>query len=165
MFAGLREGDAIRITRAAYDGRDIATRTRKAGTQVWWPCPSPPKAILDESLKTLSDAVTLAVSSRGTPWTESGLRASWRKIRIGLEERGEVAPGLTLHGLRRTVATTMRELGYDDQTIADALGQKTAGMAAHYSKRADLKRKMTGVVRRLDAAENKRRKASVKTTD
>jgi hypothetical protein len=34
----------------------------------------------------------------------------------------------------------LRECGFDEHTIADALGQKTIEMARHYAKGADLKR-------------------------
>ena len=56
----------------------------------------------------------------------------------------------------------MRELGFDERTIADALGQKTIEMARHYAKGADLKPKMRAVVKSLDAAWNERKTKAVK---
>ena len=81
-----------------------------------------------------------------------------------LEKIGRVGPGLTLYGLRHTVAVILRECGFDERTIADALGQKTIEMARHYAKGADLKRKMRGVVTELDAEVNRRRTKVVKPT-
>ena len=78
---------------------------------------------------------------------------------------GRVGPGLTLYGLRHTVAVILRECGFDERTIADALGQKTIEMARHYAKGADLKRKMRGVVTELDAEVNRRRTNVVKPTE
>jgi len=49
------------------------------------------------------------------------------------------------------VAVILREIGYDERTIADALGQKTTAMARHYADGADLTRKMRGVVKKFDA--------------
>ena len=49
-----------------------------------------------------------------------------------------IASGLTLKGLRHTVATTLREAGLDERRIADLLGQKTPSMALHYSRSANL---------------------------
>ena len=63
-------------------------------------------------------------------------------------------PGLTIHGLRHTVATILREEGFDERTIADALGQRSESMAP---RDADLTKKMTTVVESFDAAENRRR--------
>ena len=110
------------------------------------------------------EGITLCANSDGRPWTESGFRASWRPIRIRLEEAGSIGPGLTLYGLRHTVAVILRELGYDERAIADALGQKTIEMARHYSEGADLKPKMRGVVASFNAELNRRRTKTVKPT-
>ena len=160
MFCGLREGDALRLNKDAYDGKTLKTHTRKTGQLVVWPVPATLRTILDEAPP--SDAPTLAVSSRGESWTEDGFRTSWRKLRLRLEAAGKVQPGLTIHGLRHTVATILREEGFDERTIADALGQKSESMARHYSRDADLTQKMTTVVESFDAAENRRRTKVVK---
>src|ERR1700737_4959753 len=70
------------------------------------------------------DAMTLCANSIGRPWTESGFRAPWRTLRVRLERAGHIGPTLTLYGLRRTVAVILRECGFGERTIADALGQK-----------------------------------------
>ena len=83
-------------------------------------------------------------------------------MRRRLEAAGKVGPGLTLYGLRHTVAVILREIGCDERTIADALGQKTIEMARHYAKGADLRPKMRGVVRSFEAEPDKRRTKTVK---
>ena len=163
MFAGLREGDALRLTKSAYDGKTLEIRTAKTGRILSWPVPAALKGILNAA--PAHDAVTIAATSRGRPWTQSGFRASWRTLKAGLEAAGVVAPGLTFHGLRHTVGTILAEEGFDDRTIADVLGHATEAMARHYSREADRTRKMKGVVRRLDLAENKRRANSVKPSE
>lgn len=67
-----------------------------------------------------------------------------------LERDGKVDDGLTIHGLRHTCGTLMRELGFDKDTIADMLGQEDAGMAEWYARDADLERKLVQVVKRID---------------
>jgi integrase len=67
-----------------------------------------------------------------------------------LEEKGQIGPGLTCHGLRHTAATRLREAGFDLQTIADMLGQDTQGLAELYSREADLKGAMRKVVEHID---------------
>ena len=124
--------------------------------------PATLKSILDQAPP--SSASTLAVNSRGQSWTEDGFRTSWRKLRLSLEAAGKVQSDLTIHGLRHTVATILREEGFDERTIADALGQKSESMARHYSRDADLTRIMTTVVESFDAAENRRRTKVVKPT-
>ena len=73
-----------------------------------------------------------------------------------------IGPGLTMYGLRHTVAVILRELGYDERTIADALGQKTIEMARLYAEGADSKPKMRGVVASFNAELNRRRTKVVK---
>lgn len=160
MFTGIGPKDALRLPRTFYKAGEIATRRSKTGEPVFWPVPGALRAILDAASK--HDAVTLCANSNGRPWTDDGFRASWRKVRIGLEQQGRVGPSLTLYGLRHTVAVILREAGADERTIADALGQKTIEMARHYARGADLKRKMRGVVASFDREVNRRRTKTVK---
>ncbi|MHC2755740.1 integrase [Bradyrhizobium liaoningense] len=163
MFTALGPKDALTLPRNFYRDGEIATNRSKTGEPVFWPCPEPLAAILDAA--PAHSAVTLVANSRGLPWTLSGFRASWRPVRLQLEKRGAVGPDLTLYGLRKTVAVILREIGYDERTIADALGQKTVEMARHYAKGADLKPKMRGVVRAFEDELNKRRTKTVKPGD
>jgi integrase len=160
MFTGLGPKDALHLPKTFYCDGEIATRRSKTGAPVYWKAPAQLKAILAKAPK--HQAITLCGNSIGKPWTQSGYRASWRRLRIKLEGEGRIGPGLTLYGLRHTVAVILREAGFDERTIADALGQKTIEMARHYAKGADLKPKMREVVVRLDAELNRRRTKLVK---
>jgi integrase len=155
MFTGLGPKDALTLPRNHWRNGEIATRRAKTGEPVFWPVPRPLAAVLADAPS--HSAVTHCASSKGRPWTENGFRVSWRKLRIRLEKAGEIGPGLTLYGLRHTVAVILREAGHDERTIADALGQKTIEMARHYAKGADLRGKMRGVVKSLDEELAKRR--------
>jgi integrase len=163
MFTGLGPRDALTLPRGFYKANEVATKRSKTGEPVFWPCPVPLTAILAEAPK--HDAITLCANSDGKPWTVSGFRASWRKVRLKLEKAGQVGPDLTLYGLRHTVAVILREIGMDERTIADALGQKTLEMARHYAKGADLKPKMRGVVRSFEDELNKRKTKTVKPAE
>jgi integrase len=160
MFTGLGPKDALTLPRTFYKGGEIATQRAKTGEPVFWPAPVPLIDILCKS--PVHSAITLCANSSGKPWTLGGYRASWRKVRIKLEKTGHVGPGLTLYGLRHTVAVILREIGFDERTIADALGQKTIEMARHYARGADLKPKMRGVVQSFDEELHKRRTKVVK---
>jgi integrase len=155
MFMALGPKDALVLPKTSYKGGEIGTRRSKTGEPVLWECPAPLKEILDQAPK--HEAITLCANSDGQPWTISGFRASWRPIRMRLEREGKIGPGLTLYGLRHTVAVILRELGYDERTIADMLGQKTIEMARLYAEGADLKPKVRGVVKRLDKEWEKRK--------
>ena len=143
MFAGLGPKDALTLPRTFAKGGQIATRRSKTGEAVFWPMPAPLADILDNA-----------------PFS-----ASWRTLRIRLETKGVIGPGLTLYGLRHTVAVILRESGADERTIAAALGQKSIEMARHYAKGADLSRKMRGVVKNFDAEVARRRTKTVKPSD
>jgi integrase len=93
-----------------------------------------------------------------------GFASSWFPIRKRLEQQRLIEPGLTHKGLRHTVATILAEMGNDERTIADMLGQKTIEMARHYSRRADRTRKLTTVVTKLDVELKRRRTKVVKPT-
>ena len=74
-----------------------------------------------------------------------------------------MARGLTFHGLRHTVATELRELGFDTRTIADMLWQKSESMALHYSQGADLQDKLKPAAERMENAEKTRTELSGKS--
>jgi integrase len=160
MFTGLGPKDALTLPRSFLKGNEIATSRSKTGEPVFWQCPAQLTTILAEAPR--HDAITLCANSRGKPWTVSGFNSSWQKFRRKLEREGRIGPGLTLYGLRHTVAVILREMGYDERTIADALGQTDPKMALHYAKLADLKPKMRGVVTRLDVELDKRKTKTVK---
>jgi integrase len=160
MYCALDPQDALRLPRTAISEGKIDTKRGKTGEGMFLPLPAPISEVLAIAPK--HDAITLCANSYGLPWTVSGFRASWRPIRQRLEHEGLVRPGLTLKGLRHTVATILREMGYDTRTIADMLAQKTIAMAEHYSHRANKTRKLTPVVESFDAEVNRRRTKTVK---
>ena len=160
MLTGLGPKDALTLPRNFLKGNEIATRRSKTGEPVFWQCPAQLTAILAAAPP--HDAITLCANSRGKPWTVSGFNSSWQKFRRKLEREGRIGPGLTLYGLRHTVAVILREMGYDERTIADALGQSDPKMALHYAKGADLKPKMRGVVTSFDLELDKRKTKAVK---
>ncbi len=162
MFTGLGPEDALRLPRSFYKDGEIATRRSKTGEPVLWPAPTPLKEILSAAPQ--HDAVTLCANSRGRPWTSNGFRASWRPVQMRLLSENRIGFGLTLYGIRHTVAVILRECGFDERTIADALGQKTIEMARHYAQGADLRPKMRGVVAVFEREVNERRTKAVKPT-
>ena len=160
MFTGLGPKDALRLPKNFYKDGDIATSRSKTGEPVFWQCPAQLADILAAAPQ--HDAITLCANSDGKPWTVSGFNSSWQRVKKRLVAEGKFSSTLTLYGLRHTVAVILRELGYDDRTIADALGQRDPKMALHYAKGADLKPKMRGVVAQFDVELDKRKTKTVK---
>jgi len=161
MYCGLDPQDALTLPRTAVSEGRLDTRRGKTGVPVWVPLPSPVIEALEEEPKHPATTLTLCANSYGKPWTVSGFRASWRPIRQKLEEESKIQPGLTLKGLRHTVATILREMGKDHATIAEMLGQKTEAMAKHYSRRADMSKKMAETVSEFEAEVNRRKTKNV----
>jgi len=160
MYTGIDPQDAVALPRSAIKNGMIDTRRGKTGQAVWLPLPAPAAAAIAAAPH--HDAITVCANSFGRPWTPSGFRASWRPIKLKLEASLAIQPGLTLKGLRHTVATILRELGYDNRSIADFLGQKTEAMAAHYSRRADHSKKNTATMVEFSAEMDRRRTQVVK---
>jgi integrase len=159
MFTGLGPKDALTLPRSCYRNGEIVTNRSKTDELVFLPATLELQQILAAAPP--HDAITLCANSLGRPWTTSGFNASWARHRRRLEQSGQVGSNLTLYGLRHTVAVTLRELGYDERTIADFLGQKGIEVARHYARGADLRPKMRGVVADL----NKRRTQIVKPAE
>ena len=162
---GWREGEAISAPRTAYNRENgcLVRTAAKSGREVKTPVPKVIVAALDALFP--HNATTLLVNSRGTPWTLNGFRSSFFKLIRKLEKQRQVGPGLTCHGLRHMAATDLREAGFDLQTIADFLGQDTQGMAAHYSRNADLIGTLRNVVQHIDDENNPSSKVSNKRKD
>jgi integrase len=151
MFCGIDPGDVIRLPKTAISGGHLNTRRQKTKEPVWVPLPDMVQRAL--GVMPRHNAITLCATSRGKPWTKSGLDSAWQKLKAPLN----IADKLTLKGLRHTVATMLAEMGYDERTIADMLGQKTIEMARHYSKSANKRDKMTAVIKSLNEELVKRR--------
>jgi integrase len=137
VYAGMRGGDIVRVTWAAYDGSSLQWKQGKTGADVWVPCLPELKAILDAAART---ATTIATQTNGTPMTEAGLRKAFRTLILRLLASGAVSPGLTLHGRRHTLGDMLLELGGDVEMVRAILGQKSLSAAQHYSVGASRKR-------------------------
>lgn len=159
---GWRGGECFSAMRDQWDRKanTLFRKASKSNKEVLTPIPGVVLKALQAAEN--KDALYLFVSSRGTKWTGNGFRASWRKLRLDLQAAGKIGLGLRLHGLRHTCAKRLAEMGFDDRTIADMLGQETTEMARHYSRKADTKEKLRGVVRRINFANRKVRQSKQK---
>lgn len=159
MNTGLDPSDALNLRRDQIDGETIWGVRGKTGVEVAIPIGPTLHAALKQAPQ--HDAPALLANSRGEQWTYNGFSTVWHRFKTGLEAKGLIQPGLTLKGLRHTVATTLREAGLDERRIADLLGQKTLSMARHYSRSANLAAKNRETMATLET-ENARRAQIVK---
>lgn len=160
-WTGLRQGDVLKLKNSDYDGEAIRCVTMKRDEPVAIPVSQNLATYLD-NLKAI-DSPTICNNSRGKTWTTDGFKTSLFKFIRNLEKDGLVAKGLTFHGLRHTLATQLSEYGFDNKTIADMLGQKSEAMAAHYSRFANLLKKLKPVIDVMSKADHARTILSNKT--
>lgn len=162
MNTGLNPSDALKLRKNQINGDTIWGVRGKTGEEVAIPVSPTLQAALDSILD--HEAETVLSSSRGKSWTYNGFSTVWHRFKTTLENEALIAPGLTLKGLRHTVATTLREAGLDERRIADLLGQRTPSMARHYSRSANLADKNCETMKTLEA-ENERRAKVVKPSE
>jgi len=148
MCTGLRKADVLSITMASIANNVISIRTSKRGVPV--KLPLHPVLVEALALRPNVDAVQITLRADGKPWTTKGFDSAWHKLKTDLEREGRIESGLTIHGLRHTLGTLLKEAGAHDGEIADVLGQKSTAMARHYSKEAGISDKISDVVRRLE---------------
>ena len=137
LFAGMRQGDALLVTWKAYDGAALRWIAGKNGEACMAPVTGPLKAILDAAKARRGDALQIAVTSGGDPWTQSGFRASFFKLVRKLTTDGHLQPGCTFHGLRHTIASGARDAGESESRVAAAIGDRSPAMAQIYGRDAD----------------------------
>jgi len=159
MNTGLDPSDALKLMRNQIEGNTIWGVRGKTGEEIAIPIGPTLQRALDAAPG--HDAVTILANSKGKPWTYDGFSTVWHRLKKQLEAEGVVQPGLTLKGLRHTVATTLREAGMEERQIADLLGQKTPAMARHYSRSANLAERNRLTLEVLEK-ENERRSETVK---
>lgn len=136
-WAGLRQGDALRLTWAAYDGAGLSWIAGKNGERVTAPVKHELKRILDDAKAHRGATLQIATTSTGSAWTESGFRASFFKLVRKLTDEGKLQKGCTFHGLRHTLAAEARNAGESESRVAAAIGDRSPAMAQIYGRDAD----------------------------
>ncbi len=137
LFAGMRQGDALQVTWSGYDGLALRWTASKNGEPCLAPVSGDFKKVLDAAKERRGKAVQIAVTSAGTPWTQSGFRASFFKLLRDLRATGAVQAGCTFHGLRHTIGSTARNDGQSDSRVAAAIGDRSPAMAQIYGRDSD----------------------------
>lgn len=150
LFAGMRQGDALAVTWAAYNGSQLGWYASKNDEFCQAPATGVFKAILDGAheghRKSKVPALQVAVNAYGQPWTASGFRASFFKRIRKLQTAGLMKPGCTFHGLRHTIGTFARDGEESEFRIAAAIGDRTTAMAAIYGRDADRLKAQTAIL-------------------
>lgn len=132
LWTGQRQGDLLSLPWSAYDGKYIRLRQGKTGVRVTVPVGETLRKALDAEPRR-GPQILMTSRKVPTPWTESGFRASWRKLlaKAGLSEADR-----NFHDFRGTAITRLSIAGATVQEIQPITGHslKTIqGMLdAHY---------------------------------
>lgn len=137
LFAGMRQGDALLVTWAAYDGATLRWIAGKNGEACMAPVTGALKILLDEAKARRGRTVQIATTAGGDAWTQNGFRASFFKHVRKLTKEGHLQPGCTFHGLRHTIASAARNAGESESRVAAAIGDRSPAMAQIYGRDAD----------------------------
>lgn len=130
LWTGQRQGDLLRLTWHAYDGKVIRLQQSKTGARVVIPVGGPLKVALDA----LPRGSRLVLNSEGKPWTADGFRSSWRKACAAAG-----ITGVTFNDLRGTAVTRLAIAGCTEAEIATITGHALRDVRsildAHYLNR------------------------------
>lgn len=117
-LTGLRQGDLLALQAEQLGPDYIATTTRKTGGEAVIPMHADLATALSGPFKG-----AILRNSLGEPWTVSGFKSSWRKVKPqGFDRR--------FHDLRGTFVTRLCIAGFSDAEIADVIGWAVERVAA-----------------------------------
>lgn len=158
-YLGMRRGDILKLPRSAYREGMLSFRQSKTGKLMKLPVIGRLRDLVEDAISEApkGDAVTLCLNSDGMPWTEMGFTASQRKFFLKCIEREIAGEGITLHGLRHSVATDLRSLGYSIEQIKDYLGHDTVKITEHYSSSADVNSLLIDMANVLEGGTKRKR--------
>lgn len=140
-WAGLRGIDIAALRWSSYRpdpemGKVIVFEATKNGNRVSIGVLPRLKSLLDNTERR---TLTICSNSLGKPYpSENALRKAWQDFKASrlFTEALPHSADLTLHGLRVTYASMVKEAGFDNQAIADAIGDNSESMGKHYSRGA-----------------------------
>lgn len=158
-WAGLRGQDVAKIRWSAHKkdpemGHVIAFTPLKNGAhygEVVVGVLPPLQAVLCAQKR---NTLTIAHNSLGKPYpSENAMRKAWGDFKNSdiFKENLPKSHDLTLHGLRVTYASMIKEAGFDDRAVADAIGDASESMGHRYARGAN---KKINSVRIFKALEN-----------
>ncbi len=142
LYTGQRQGDVLGMQwRHIRDGL-ISVAQAKTGERLSIPIHRDLAVVLDQIPR---DHLAIVHTERGSPYTSSGFRSTFRKelSRLGLV-------GLQFHGLRHTAGVKLAEAGCTDRELMAILGHRTASMVTRYTRQADQKRLARSAIVKLE---------------
>jgi integrase len=138
LYTGQRRSDLVRMEWPHYDGKTLYVKQRKTGTELWIPVHPKLKAHLDAMLKRPRKPFAMKrmlVNFFGQPWVPDAMRAAFKRhcAKIGLQ-------GKMLHGVRKTTASILGEMGCTALQIMAITGHQSIKEVQRYTQGAEKKK-------------------------
>lgn len=153
---GLRGQDIARLTWENYRtdpdmGKVLAFVPRKNGDKVGEitiGVPAELRSLLDamragDGVVQPASNAPICRNSLGKAYpSENAMRKAWQDFKASAAFKAALpdSSDLTLHGLRVTFASELRESGFSDREVADMLGDLSEGMGKRYSRGAEMRK-------------------------
>ena len=143
---GYRSQSIVKVQWSSYEpdedyGKCFRATHKKNDEAHWVPASQDLQHFLDELTRT---SIYIATKHNGAPWSgEEQLQKAFSNYVAGLQKKGLVGAGLTLHGLRVTYAAAIkrdaqkRKGSVDNAAVAAALGDRDERMGAHYTRNVE----------------------------
>ncbi len=147
-YAGLRKKDVVELLASARADGIIGTTQSKTGHELSIFEARKLTAILDEPDKKPGEWVV--VNSLGKPYTRDSLDSVFDQLKRDLVKGKAIRPGLTFHGLRKSLGKRAADAGFSELDIAAALGHSSPASSRPYTVEAARKRGARCVIRALD---------------
>ncbi len=149
-YAGLRKKDVVELRLTSRAQGFIATTQSKTGHELSVFEARKLKTILDT--KDPKPGETVVVNSLGKPYTRDGLDSVFDKLKRDLVKAKAIRPGLTFHGLRKSLGKRAADAGFSELDIAAALGHSSPASSRPYTVEAARKSGARRVIKALDRA-------------
>lgn len=149
-FTGMRKKDVVELRTDARlaRGGEIEFGSSKPGRNISVFEAKRLSAILDEPDTVPGE--TLVVNQDGQPYTRDGLDTMFDRLKRDLVAEKLIRPGLTFHGLRKSLGKDLADLGMSENDIAGALGQANPASARPYTIEAKQKDAARRAMRALE---------------
>ena len=147
-YTGLRLKDVVELPAAARASGEIMVNSSKPGIPLSVFEAKALTAILDEPDR--HTGPTLVRTLQGRPYTRSGFSAIFKRMVKRLAEAGKVRPGLTFHGLRKSLGRDAAAVGMSEDDISRALGQTSPASARPYTVEYQQREAARKVMRALE---------------
>ena len=92
----------------------------------------------------------VVVNSLGKPYTRDGLDSVFDQLKRNLVKAKTIRPGLTFHGLRKSLGKRAADAGFSELDIAAALGHSSPASSRPYTVEAARKSGARRVIQALD---------------